>query len=44
MAAQRLRVAEQSILSARLQKGLDWDWIAREIKSAKAITATAGRV
>jgi hypothetical protein len=31
----RFRVAEQSILSARLQKGPDWDWIAREIKSAK---------
>jgi hypothetical protein len=33
--AMRFRVAEQSILSARLQKGPDWDWMAREIKSAK---------
>ncbi len=33
--AMRFRAAEQSILSARLQKGPDWDWIAREIKSAK---------
>ena len=33
--AMRFRAAEQSILSARLQKGADWDEIAREIKSAK---------
>jgi len=33
--AMRFRAAEQSILSARLQKAPDWDWIAREFKSAK---------
>ena len=33
--AMKFRAAEQSIFSSRRQKGPDWKWIEREIKSAK---------
>jgi hypothetical protein len=33
--AMKFRAAEQSVLSSRRQAGPDWDWVQREIRSAK---------